>query len=479
MASKAFSSNLKVSIMPGMRTLLLRPPPLRRLAGGFRVPPLGLLSLASSLLQHGHPVAFLDAAAEGLSWLQTKDHVRRMRPDMLGIGVLTPVREVAYHAARVLRPYVRHLVLGGPHVTACRAGVFDECPEADYLVIGEGEQAVVDLAQALDHARPVRIRGVLSRSWDGGPAARMILDDLPSPAFHLLPLRAYHHPLAARLPMCTMVTSRGCPGRCTFCDQAVSGGRWRAHGVARVLSDLHRLEALGVRHVAFYDDNFVVDRDRVMHLCRGMIDEGIRLPWKCEARVDMVDRELLRACARAGCRMMAFGVETAHQEGLDRLGKGTTVEQARDALRWARQAGIETLAYVLVGIPGESPAHVARTLEFCLAEKVSVIQVSTLSVLPGTALWEEARDRGWHTAGHLRGVFDDETVRTTIVPPGWTSETLARALAHAHRRAYLRPRFVLGSIARCRTLPQAAGLLRETARGMPTLAREILLNRPR
>ena len=453
-----------------MRTLLLRPPPARPLGGGFKVPPLGLLHLAATLLDRGHPVAVIDAFAERLTWRDLDRTVRSIRPDLLGMTVLTPVREAPYRAAKRLRPFVRRIVLGGPHVTAMGAAVFRECPEADFLAVGEGEETLVALVEALDrdHGETPAVPGILQRGRDGGPATRPDLNKLPWPSPDLVPLHAYRHPLATGLPMFTMLTSRGCPGRCTFCAQSVSGGGWRGVAATRVVAELTRLERLGIRHVALYDDNFTVDRDRVVAICRGLLSRGSRLAWKCEARVDMVDRELLRWLARAGCKTIGFGVETAHQAGLDRLGKGTTVAQARNALQWARESGLETLAYVMVGIPGESPAHVFRTLDFCLEAGVSVIQIATLSALPGTPLWDEALAQGWGLAGRVRSLFDDESFRSTLVAPGWTRESLEQTVAEAQRRAWYHPRTLRTTLRRCRSWALGTALCRDIAR---TLAR--------
>ncbi len=434
------------------------------------------------MLDQGLPVALIDAAAEGLSWADMVHHVRLMRPDLLGISVMTPVCEVAYRAARALRPFVRHIVLGGPHPTAMGREVFRECPEADFVATGEGEHGLVHLVRALEGrggAETVRIPGIIDRQDDGGAAPPPDLDALPLPAVHLLPVGAYRHPLATRLPMFTMVTSRGCPCRCTFCAQSVSRTGWRGHSAERVVQEMGRLEAFGVRYVALYDDNFTADRDRVVSICRGLMENGSRLAWKCEARVDMVDDELLGLLARAGCKTVGFGIETANQAGLDRLRKGTTVDQARNALRQARRHGLETLAYVMVGIPGESLDDVRYTMDFCLAEKVSVIQVATLSALPGTALWEEAREEGWAFAGHVRGLLDDEVSRTTVVSPGWPPARLEAAVAEAQRRSYLRARFAWAALSRCRSVPQVAALVRDTARGIRALADRRVVSRPR
>lgn len=198
----------------------------------------------------------------------------------------------------------------------------------------------------------------------------------------------------------------------------------------------------GFRYVCIYDDNFTLDARRVEDICLGMLRRNIKLDWKCEARVDGVNPELLQLMSRAGCKTIAYGLETANQVGLDALKKDSTVEEATQAFRWTRRAGIELMAYVLLGIPGESPALARRTFDFCQREGVSYVQFSTLSAVPGTSLYDEAVQKGWLTGADIRSPFDDDLERATIIAPGWTEESLQATVHEAWRRFYLHPRFV-------------------------------------
>lgn len=430
-----------------LHTLLLRPPARRPGAGGLKVPPLGLAYLASSLMERGMPVTLLDAYGEGLSWDETELRVQQLRPDVLALSAMTPVKDTAYRAATQLRPYVRHTVLGGPHPTAVGKTALDECNALDFLVEGEGELTLPALLEALEGQSSPRttlapVPGVISRDWHGGPGRDPDPNLLPFPARHLLPNQHYRYPLATRSPLTTLITSRGCPWRCTFCDQAVTGRRWRERSPESVLDELRHLERTGFRYVCIYDDNFTLDARRVEDICLGILRHNIRLDWKCEARVDGVNKELLQLMARAGCKTIAYGLETANQVGLDALKKDSTVEEARQAFRWTKNARIEIMAYVLLGIPGETPAHARKTLQFCEDEAVSYVQFSTLSAVPGTQLYDEAVAKGWITGADIRGPFDDDLERATIVAPGWTEESLRAMVQETWRRFYLRPQFL-------------------------------------
>lgn len=425
-------------------TLLLRPPPRNPGAGGLLVPPLGLAGLAAVLLERGYPVTLLDAYGEGLSWAETEAKVQALRPDVLGLSAMTPVRDVAHRAANLLRPYAGHLVLGGPHPTAVGRQALDECPALDSLIEGEGEETLPALLDGLlNDGLSLPVPGVITRDWHGGPGLDPDPDRLPFPARHLLPNHRYRYPLATRAPLTTLITSRGCPWRCTFCDQAVTGRKWRERSPDNVLEELSSLERQGFRYVCIYDDNFTLDPRRVEDICVGMLRRNIRLDWKCEARVDGVNKSLLQLMARAGCKTIAYGLETANQVGLDALKKDSTVAEAEQALRLTRQAGIEIMAYVLLGIPGESPAHARKTLDFCEKEGVSYVQFSTLSAIPGTQLFEEAQRKGWISRANIQSPFDDDLERATIIAPGWTEDSLRSMVQETWRRFYLRPSFLL------------------------------------
>ena len=429
-------------------TLLLRPPPRRSGARGLLVPPLGLAYLAAALQQAGLPVTLLDAWGEGLSWRETCARVANLRPAVLGLSAMTPVADVAEFTAQTLRPLVGHVVMGGPHPTSMGERVLELNPAIDSLVVGEGEVSFPRWVKAIGEGDlQTPLAGVITRDWTGPEATLPPVDQLALPARHLLPNSRYRYPLATTSPITTLITSRGCPFHCTFCDQTVTGRRFRPRGVEGVVEELALLQAQGFRYVCFYDDVFTLDRRRVLALCEAIRRRGIHLAWKCEARVDGVDDEMLREMAAAGCVTIAFGLETANQHGLDTLKKETTVEEARRAFLMARRRGIETLAYVLFGIPGENKADALRTLNFCTEVGVNFVQFATLAPTPGTELALQAEREGWPLVD-VRGPFDDDLCRPAVVPPGWSEQDLRDLMGEAMRRWYLRPGFLVRQMVR-------------------------------
>ena len=233
----------------------------------------------------------------------------------------------------------------------------------DFAVHGEGERTAVELLAAIAGADSLdRIPGIAF--LDGGRTrvngARALvanLDDLPPAAYDLLPLGRYSTPFSAKRNVISMVTSRGCPYRCTFCDAFVVHGRkYRAHSAERVVEEIRGLaDRYAIREVVFKDSEFTLERARVERLCDLLLGGGPRITWTCSARVNCVDGPLLRKMAAAGCRVIQFGVESADPVVLDALKKRITIEKVREAFRAARAAGIGTVANLMVGHTERDP----------------------------------------------------------------------------------------------------------------------------
>ena len=421
-----------------MRVLLARPPRRDLRDAGLSVPPLGLAYIASALREAGHEVDLLDAYALGWSWQAFEESLISRRPDVLGLSAMTPVADVAARAASLARPHVGRIVLGGPHPTAVKHAVFEEMPELDAAVSGEGEEiapALLDWwASGSEGPAPagVIVRGQAFRAH----SPLRDISEIPRPARDLLPNHTYRYLFATRPGFGTMITSRGCPFRCTFCDKSVSGSRWRARPPEDVVDELAELRHRhGVRFVNFYDDNFTLRRSRVVGICEEILRLGLDVEWKCEGRVDGVDLELLTLMRRAGCRTVAYGVESGNAETLALLRKDVKVEQAAAAFAATREAGLRSLAYVILGAPGESRQDVERTIRFCHDIGADYVQFSTLTAFPGTPLFASHGGRG---PADVRNPVDGDAERHTItdLPPA----ELQALLRTAWTGFYLRPR---------------------------------------
>jgi radical SAM superfamily enzyme YgiQ (UPF0313 family) len=406
---------------------------------------LGLLYVAGALERAGRTVAVVDAAAEKLDDRGFRARVRELGAPVVGLSGMTPMRNLIGRTAGLVRDLTDRIVLGGVHATRFADEALDEFPDIDALVVGEGEIPAPALLEWWDSGEPgdpppgVRVR---NRPFhEASPPQDLAA--LPRPARHLVPTEAYGYLFQTRSPITTFISSRGCPFRCSFCDKTISGSPWRARPAEDVVDELQEVvERHGVRYVCIFDDNFTLRRSRVEAICEEIIRRRLDIHWKCEARVDGVTPDLCRLMHRAGCRTVAFGIESGNQESLDFLRKDQDLGKMRAAIAATRSADIETVGYVLVGIPGETPSTTMRTLDFALQTEMDFIQFSTLSPFPGTDLYDLAMDKGWFVESTVTNPVDSEEHRATLLPPGWSEADLDRTLRKLYGGFYLRPRWL-------------------------------------
>ena len=287
------------------------------------------------------------------------------------------------------------IMAGGRHPTLCPTETLEACPELDATLCGEPEEAVLQVAQgtplAAVPALAVRHAGQCRPPAHGMPVAD--LDALPLPAWDLLDM-AYHTRRTPRVIPCiplrtlTLETSRGCGASCTFCAEGRLHARaHRRHSAAYVTDAIEKAIAdYAVEGLYFSDENFLADRERVIEFCDAMMRQGLgtRVRWAAQVRTDAVDPDVLAGMARAGCVQLEFGIETGSQRMLDRLAKGTTVAQNAAAIRMARQAGIRSLAYIMIGMPAETRADIRATARFLAAADPDIVRLNRFIVFPGT-----------------------------------------------------------------------------------------------
>jgi len=418
-----------------MKILLINPPPRSPDRPNVLVPPLGLAYLAATLEKKGLPVKILDANALRLTWKQFRLAVKQEKAEVIGITGMSPIIDTTFKAVKICRPYTKYLILGGPHVSFFGRRVFQDVPEVDFLVIGEGEMAFLRLIKDLTAGKkPNKI--IFAK-----PVAN--LDSIPFPARHLLPQHLYQYNLVRDYPFTTIITSRGCPFGCVFCDKSVFGRTYRTRSAENVLSEIEQLvQKYHVKTLIFFDDLFTLDKKRVIKICQGIIKHRFRIDWKAEARVDTVDEEMLHWMKRAGCSVLGYGAESANQKALDLLGKKTTVAQTKKVLQMTRRAGIRTLGYFILGIPGETYQEEQKTIALSL-KYCDFAAYSVLTPYPGSELYQLACKKGWLIETGANNPFDQDLKRTSLFSSEWTAQDLKKIVKEAHRRFYFRPSYIL------------------------------------
>ena len=428
-----------------MRILLIQPPPRKIVTEDIVVPPLGIAYLAAVLEKKGHKVSIIDAFAEGLDMQSLEERIKNVAPDLVGITGMTPVIDNAFRTARICRKHAKYVVIGGPHVSVMGKRIFEQCPDIDYAIQGEGEISFPSLLNAIEGDKDIKnVPGLITRDFENKPA--LFIDNLDSllfPARHLLPNERYKYILSEGR-VTTMFTSRGCPNHCIFCDKAVFGSKWRGRSASNVLDEVeYVVKDFSINSIIFYDDLFTLKKERVKEICQGILERGLEIEWKCEGRVNIVDEETLGLMKKAGCSMIAYGVESGNQKGLDYLNKGTNVGQIRKAFELTRNAGIKPMAYFILGIPVETYEDELRTIEFAKEIRPAYAQFSILSPTPGTRLYDDAIEMGWYREVDAQNPMDKDIKRPAIINENWDEDKLNKILREAHRRFYLSPWYIL------------------------------------
>jgi len=229
-----------------------------------------------------------------------------------------------------------------------------------------------------------------------------------------------------------MISSRGCPYRCSFCDRSHLGKVFRGRSPASVADELQHCVEMGIGEVLFYDDTFNLDRERVMGICEQILSRGLDVLWDFRGRVDCVDAAMLAAARRAGCRRIYFGVESATQRHLDALRKGFELGQVRRAFELARRAGLSTLAYFMIGLPGETRAEALRTLEFARELRADFAHITVLTPFPGTPIYLEGLASGDELHAIQQAFVDGGAVQCGFCTPGLILAAKALLDRHPH-----------------------------------------------
>jgi len=435
-------------------------------------PPLGLAYLAAVLKEAGHEVRLADYTSR-YPYPALPDLLRDFQPGLVGLTATTP----SFPGARTCGKLVKEIlpecrvVIGGAQATACPE-ITLAGDEFDAAIIGEGEETIVELAAAWDgggNPEPAGISGLAFRQPDGSiqinqPRPYVCeLDRLPLPDLEGLPPLRFYHPTPAsyrRLPVGIIMTSRGCPNRCTFCDRSIFGNNTRFHGTERVLAEVERLvRKLGAREIRFFDDTFTLNKKRTREICRGLRQHNLNIPWTCLTAVRSVDAELLQEMKAAGCWQVLYGLESGDDGMLRRLKKGNTVEANRRAIRWAKAAGMEVRGDFIVGTPGETLASLEATLSFAIEEKLDYAHFNKFTPFPGTELYRQLTAEGY-SFDFNQGCSILDHGALLYVPPSLDPDQYRDWLDRAFKRFYLRPGHIFRRLAAIRTWPQLRGQLR-------------------
>jgi magnesium-protoporphyrin IX monomethyl ester (oxidative) cyclase len=412
-----------------------------------RMAPLGLLSIAAHLGKQGHEVLIHDClgprAPRG-----TESNARVIldfQPDIVGFSATTSGFLDGYDLATCLKranPGLR-TVFGGVHISAMGAPLLEGFEQIDFLCLGEGELTLGELAAGKD---PDQIHGLVRRNQGRAMSAPprtpiLELDDLPFPAYEKLQgfPDGYRLPLFSYIqtPGATMITSRGCPYQCTFCDRSVFGRSYRFNSAAYVYEHMKYLRTrFGVRHINIYDDLFTTHRQRIVELCGLLASRPLGLHLNCAVRVGHTDDELLTLLKQAGFLQLSLGIETGDEALIKTHKPGVDLEEIRDTVRRIQAKGLRAKGLFMMGLPGETEASIRKTSDFVLSLGLDDMNMSKFTPFPGAPVWstileEGTFDNDWKKMNCLNFVF---------VPKGIESREKLDQLYNQHvKRFYSDP----------------------------------------
>lgn len=390
-----------------MRVLLLNMPVNFNAWNNLEMP-LGLAYIASELEARGHKVRIKDYEVDFFAREELQKELDVFKADLVGLSF----RSASYNSAKIAVSIVRELcpglavVLGGHHAAAFSEDTLRDI-DADFVVRGEGEYVMADLADAL--SRNSEFTGIPNLTYKrNGKIVKtdtvessFDLDDLHFPAWHLLPIDKY--------VTGSVLTSRGCPFSCIYCDKGISTRKVRFRSPENIYKEIVAFEDKYKKgRIYFVDDYFFLNKKRLNEIFNLILERGgPKIKWSCQARVDGIrDEELLSKAKRTGCDLIIYGIETGDEQELKYMNKQSTLREAEEAVRITRRAGIRTRANFMIGFPISTRQTVGNSVRFAKKLNADLYRFFVVSALPNTVLWERIRELHPEIAGVGWDKFD-------------------------------------------------------------------------
>ncbi|MEJ5166029.1 MAG: radical SAM protein, partial [Thermoanaerobaculia bacterium] len=367
------------------------------------MPPYGLLMLSSYLEKRNIKNEILDLYAYPEKKEDILKKIKELSPTHIGITCTTSSFFDGLEIAKMVKENFKEIevIFGGVHPTSIYERILKNFKEIDYIVVGEGEETIHQLLTFEDKEK---VKGIALRKdgkvlFTGRRNLIEDLDALPFPAYHklknfpekyLLPI--FNYP---RSPSTTFLTSRGCPFNCSYCDRSVFGPTFRAHSSDYLIEHLKFLKSsYRIRHINIYDDNFLLDKNRVLEFCEKILKEDLKITFNCIGRANHLDDEVLKNLKKAGCWMINIGVESGDEELLKPHRAKPEIEKIKEIVRKIKENGIRVKGLFMMGIPGETRETIEKTIRFALENPFDDLNVTKFTPFPGTPVYEKIKEYG-------------------------------------------------------------------------------------
>ncbi len=427
-------------------------------------PPLGLLYVATVLENQGYEVSLIDNDALKWSDDELLGYIKETHPDVIGFSILTASCFNAHRLAKEIKdryPDIK-IIYGGPSATIYPERLMNKYGFVDYLIQGDGEYTTLNLLRELENGQNLKnVRGLVYREDkklvlnEAAPQIRD-LDDLPFPNRNLLKtnydLSLSWGDFKVRFTVgkyTGMLTSRGCPNSCRFCQAGSNHSGWRGRSAKNVVDELELLEGQGYKHVFFVDDNFSADKKRVFEICKLIKERGLKVYWSVEMSVENGSYEMFEAMKDAGCDSILFGFESANQRILDYYCKRITPELSRKTVEAARRAGISCIiGTFLLGAPDETYEEAKRTVDFGFSLDLDALILFSLSVKPDTPIWDELKEKGYLTNDFIEKRWETSGINVYELNSKLSKRELDTLIEDGYTKFLWRPEYLVKHIYR-------------------------------
>ncbi len=422
-------------------------------------PPLGLLYIATILKNSGFEVKILDCVPMRIGYPELKKEIAKFSPYMVGITTYTMSMHDVLLSVNITKEINPNIitVLGGHHPTLYPKESL-RYKNVDYIVHGEGEEVMLELLEALENnASPeelVKIKGLgLFRNNKEylNPIKAYVkdLDTLPIPDRSFLPSDIYISIVGKNKMLATVMSSRGCPFKCTFCFTPNKSYRSRSN--ENIIEEIKYLTELGFKEVFFFDDLFALQSKKVVEFAKDLQKHNIKIDWSFRGRIGSITQELVTEVKKSGLHRIQFGIESGMDKTLKRIKKGNTTQEIRTVIKMCKKAGIQTIGNFIIGLPDETKDDIERTLKFSRSISLTYAQYSILMPFPFTAIYNEALREGIISYDFWQEFVDDPIGRSqSFEMQYWEKdvelEFLFKKVKQAFKKFYFRPVTIINKL---------------------------------
>lgn len=358
-----------------------------------KIPPLSLAYVAAILENQGCDVKIIDASASELSVDEIINILSEFKPDILGFTTATyQFKYIVEFIKEVKKRINKPVIVGGEHASVLPRETLHH-QEIDYAVVGDAEETLPEFLHALVNNQPLdqiksicyRENGKIFLSEKREPPKN--LDALPFPARHLLSNNLYYSLISKKRNFTAMITSRGCPFHCIFCQSARSPFRFRS--AENVVDEMEQCQRrFNINEIDIFDESFSFNRRRVFDICSQINKRGLKIIWSFRTRADLIDEEMLFALCKSGCYRIYYGIESGDAAILKNLRKEVDLERIKKTIKLTKKYGIQTFGYFMFGSPGETKESINKTSKLMRAVPLDYVQITALRTPPNTELYE-------------------------------------------------------------------------------------------